>query len=408
MRSLTILVSAYSCEPHRGSEPGVGWNMAVELARHHHVWVLTRPDESGPHIDAELARHPNPNLHFVYCTTPLIGGLWRWGSGGAMQIHYYFWQLQAYFTARRLLRTVKFDAIHHITFVKYSTPSFLALLPVPFFFGPVGGGESAPPPFWRAFSFKARLYEWARSLTRWIGEQDPFTRLTVRRSAIAFATTPETEQRLTTLGAPRTQILAEAALSAAELDTLQPRPPAARPRFLSVGRLLHWKGYHLSIAAFAAAQLGDCDYWLLGTGPETATLQGLIDRLGVGDRVQLLGRQPRSHVLDLLTSSYAFVHPSLHDSGGWACLEAMAAGLPVLCLDLGGPATEVTAATGFKIAAQHPEQVIQDLAAAMGEIVSDRTLRDRLGQGGRDRIKSEYTWSQKVHRINTVYREILG
>ena len=68
-----------------------------------------------------------------------------------MQIHYYLWQIQAYFKAFRLHQEIEFDVVHHVTFVKYSTPSFLSLLPVPFVWGPVGGGESAPKTFLARF-----------------------------------------------------------------------------------------------------------------------------------------------------------------------------------------------------------------------------------------------------------------
>ena len=122
---MKILISAYSCEPGRGSEPGVGWNVVRAIAEHHEVWVLTRPDESKEIIEAELARNPVPNLHFVYFTLPFWKDSLRWGQSGAMQIHYYLWQIQAYFIARKLHREIGFDLTHHVTFVKYSTPSFL-------------------------------------------------------------------------------------------------------------------------------------------------------------------------------------------------------------------------------------------------------------------------------------------
>ena len=39
---MKILVSAYACEPNKGSEPGVGWNFVKELAKKHNTIVLTR------------------------------------------------------------------------------------------------------------------------------------------------------------------------------------------------------------------------------------------------------------------------------------------------------------------------------------------------------------------------------
>ena len=70
MRRLKVLMSAYACEPGRGSEPGVGWVVASEMARYHDVWVITRPNHR-PFIEAELARNPQPDLHFVYWDLPV-------------------------------------------------------------------------------------------------------------------------------------------------------------------------------------------------------------------------------------------------------------------------------------------------------------------------------------------------
>ena len=285
---MKILMSAYSCEPGRGSEPGVGWNVAREMANHHEVWVLTRPDESGEVIEAELARNPVPNLHFVYFNLPLISGLWRLSQSGAMQIHYYLWQIQAYFVARHLHQQIGFDVAHHVTFVKYSSPCFLALLPIPLVWGPVGGGESAPQSFWGDFNWQNLAYERLRALWRGIGELDPFTRMTARRSAIAYATTKDTAERLRYLGSSRVQCLSESGLSQEDVEQLArcPKPDTNPVRYISIARLLHWKGLHLGLQAFAKANIPDAEYWILGDGPEKERLHQLAENLGISHQIK--------------------------------------------------------------------------------------------------------------------------
>jgi glycosyltransferase involved in cell wall biosynthesis len=100
------------------------------------------------------------------------------------------------------------------------------------------------------------------------------------------------------------------------------------------------------------------------------------------------------------------VHPSLHDSGGWVCLEAMAAGRPIICLDHGGPATQVTPETGVKVPVLTPEQVITDLAKAMEMLANDIEICEAMGQSGRERISAEFTWGHKADAINAYYKEI--
>ena len=406
---MKVLLSAYSCEPGKGSERGVGWNVASEVAKYHEVWVLTRPDESREAIEAELERCPSPSLHFVYFTLPFWKDSLRWGQSGAMQLHYYLWQIQAYFVARKLHRDVEFDVIHHVTFVRYSCPSFLCLLPVPFIWGPVGGGESAPDPFWVDFSSKNKVYETLRAVWRFIGECDFFTQLTARRSALIYATTKDTAHRIHQLGAVQVERLSESGLSELEIRQLSqcPAPLASPIRFINIARLLHWKGIYLGLKAFAQAKLHDAEYWVLGEGPELQRLQILSRDLGIDHQVKFLGLVPREEVLLKLGQSSALVHPSLHDSGGWVPLEAMAAGRPVICLDLGGPSELVTPDVGIRVAADSPEQAVSDLAQAMIKLAKNNELRVQMGQAGQQKIKNHYSWAAKAIQFSHVYEKLV-
>lgn len=406
---MKVLISAYSCEPGRGSEPGVGWNVAKEVAKYHEVWVLTRPDESKDAIEAELAHHPVPNLNFVYFTLPFWQDSMRLGQSGAMQIHYYLWQIQAYFVARHLHHEIGFDLIHHVTFVKYSSPCFLCLLPVPLIWGPVGGGESAPKDFWQDFNLRAKAYETARAITRAIGEFDPFVRLTVKRSAVVRATTEDTAQRLYSMGANHVEIVTESGLPEEEVVRLsQCKQPNSVPvRFISMGRLLHWKGFHLGIRAFAQASLPDAEYWVCGDGAEWESLHILVEELGIAHQIKFWGRLPREQTLSKLAESHVLVHPSLHDSGGWVCLEAMAAGRPVICLNLGGPAVQVTKETGFKVPADSLEQTIAGLAEAMIRLATDPELRLQMGQAGKNLIQEQHSWQARGKQLVQLYGNVV-
>lgn len=404
---MKILVSAYACEPNRGSEPGVGWHTVWEVAKYHEVWVLTRPDDGRLAIEKYLTENPNPNLHFVYFTLPIIGGFWQWGSV-AFVLHYYLWQLQAYFVARRLHREIGFDVAHHVTFVRYSTPSFISLLPIPFIWGSVGGGEAAPKIFWRDFSIRAKIYELLRLFAHRVGELDPFLRLTAKRSAVTRVTTKDTARRVSLLGANNIEVASEASLSQTEIDSLGqlPLPPPEPIRFISMGRLLHWKGFHLSLKAFAKASIKNAEYWILGEGIEAKKLQLLAIELKIDRQVKFWGRLPRQETLKKLGESHILVHPSLHDSGGWVCLEAMAASRPIICLDLGGPGVQVTAETGIKIPAHCPQQVVADLSDAMKLLAANSQLRSQLGQSGKQKVKITYNWQTKAQELAKLYEQM--
>lgn len=409
---LKVLLSAYACEPDRGSEPGVGWNMAREIAKHHAVWVLT----SNTHRDAigaELAVRPVANLQVIYLDP--FNWVYDWSQEGKrahwdVHLHYYLWQIKAYFVARSLHQAIRFDLAHHATYVKYSSPSFLSLLPIPFIWGPVGGGETAPRTFRQGLSLRAQVYEFVRDLARRVGEFDPFVHLTARRSVLAWATTEQTRDRLKRIGASQVELFPQIGLNTTEIDVLtrHASDTSAPARFISVGRLLHWKGFHLGLQAFAQAQLPDeAEYWIVGEGPEMARLKVLAEELGIACQVKFWSKLSRQETLQQIAKCTALIHPSLHDSGGLVCLEAMAAGCPVVCLDLGGPGVQVTPATGFKIAAHHPEQAVQEMAAAIRRLTADSSLRQRLGKAGQQYIQTFCHWQARGNRIAEVYQTMI-
>jgi len=402
---LKVLISAYACEPGRGSEPGVGWNVVIEMARRHEVWAITRAN-NRPVIEAELARTPTPSLHMVYYDLPVWARWWKRGQRG-IRLYYYLWQLALYPLIRRLHREIRFDVTHHVTFVKYWMPSVLAFLPVPFLWGPIGGGESAPKSFQVDGGWGGRLYEMLRSIARRCGENDPLVLAAARRSALALAVTEATAQRLRAIGAKHVDILSAMGLTAAErshLGTLSPAAGGELVRFLSLGNLLHLKGFHLGLRAFAAANVAHSEYWLIGDGPYRTHLQRLARSLGIAHRVHFWGALPRPEALVKLGLCDVLVHPSLHDSGGWVCLEAMAGGKPVICLDLGGPGALVTGETGFKIPALKPDQAVQGIARAMAVLAKDPRVRARMGRAGKELVASTYAWEQKGELVRALYR----
>ncbi|MBH8571530.1 glycosyltransferase family 4 protein [Nostocaceae cyanobacterium CENA369] len=406
---MKIIISAYACEPGQGSEPGVGWNVVREVSKYHQVWVLT----SHCHrlgIEAELASNPLPNLNFVYLDP--FGWVIDWSLKGKqtqrwVQFHYYIWQIKAYFVSCLLYQEINFDIVHHVTYVRYSSPSFVSLLPIPFIWGPVGGGESTPKAFYKDFSLRSRIYELLRNLARWLGEQDPFVRLTARRSSLAWATTEDTAKRLHHIGAKNVRVRSQLGISQEELIKIDYTMPINSPiRFISVGRLLHWKGFHLGLAAFAKANLSDCEYWIVGEGPEEQQLRILTQELGISEQVKFCGSLSRNQTWSKIGHCHILVHPSLHESGGFVCLEAMALGRPVICLDLGGPAVQVTSETGFKIPAHTPEQAVQDIAQAMRCLVSDPELRLCMGHAGQQRVKKFFSWEIKGFFLSELYKEV--
>jgi len=407
---LKILMSAYACEPGKGSESAGGWHRVLQAARFHDVWVITRANNRQK-IDSDTTIRNHPHIHWVYYDLPWILRFWKRGSRG-IQLYYFLWQFGIYGVAKRLHREVRFDLIHHVTLVRYWTPSLLVRLSAPMIFGPVGGGESCPKSFYSTFRFGGRLKEHLRDTVRWVAEHELLNRATVRNAAIVLATTDQSAERVRKMGAHNVSVSASFALTQEELDEFN-KPTAVHEnsfRFISMGRLLHWKGFHLGLQAFAQIhkECPQSEYWIVNNGPEKERLQTLARELGIESKVTFFGKLPTlADVHAKLHQSDVLVHPSLHDSFGNVCLEAMAAAKPVICLDLGGPAIQITDQCGFKILADHPEHAVASMATAMKTLYRDPELRQRMGANGRARANEFFRWDRKGDEMNAIYLKVV-
>jgi glycosyltransferase involved in cell wall biosynthesis len=112
-------------------------------------------------------------------------------------------------------------------------------------------------------------------------------------------------------------------------------------------------------------------------------------------------------MMTILANSDVFVMPSLRESCGNSVLEAMAMGLPVVVADWGGPGLIVDASCGMKVAPDSPAALVAGLAEAMATLVADPELRQRLGQAGRSRIRSQhFDWDTKIDYLMGVFERV--
>jgi glycosyltransferase involved in cell wall biosynthesis len=170
--------------------------------------------------------------------------------------------------------------------------------------------------------------------------------------------------------------------------------------------LIYWKGAHLAIKAIA--QTSDATLTLAGDGPSRRGLERLAARLGVSSRVTFVGQVSSAQVQALYERHDVLLFPSLQDSGGLVVLEAMAAALPVVCVNLGGPGLSVTPDTGIAVAPSNPELVVEELATALTALGADPQHRRSMGEAARRRVMEVYAWDQKGELMRTLYAECAG
>jgi glycosyltransferase involved in cell wall biosynthesis len=354
----------------------------VEIARlGHEVHVLTRANNVSA-IERGLAALDGVQAHIHGYDLPRWARWWKKGVRG-VHLYYLLWQWYAYRQARKLHAQEGFDLVHHITIGVYRHPSFMGGLGIPFIFGPIGGGEYSPPALLRSVLRSARIYEFLRSTANRIAAFDPLVRSTFRHASLILCKTQETMAAVPLEMRKKCICLLEVGIDPVLMAQL-PSAGSERPQFLFAGRLVYWKGIHLIFPALKQVRqdVPDATLTIVGEGKDRAWLQTVAQHCGVGDSVEWPGWVPREKLIQLYGRYTAFVFPSLHDSSGNVVVEAISQGLPVICLDVGGPGAILPDNCGFKIAAwdRTEEQVVSALAAAMKQLACNSALRRELAE----------------------------
>lgn len=407
---MKILVSAYACEPGKGSEPGVGWNFSKELSSRHEVTVLTR--ENNRETILGSGEPWIERVKWVFIDPPRWLTFWKRGGRG-VQLFYVLWQVAAFCHVKRMLKQETFDRIHHITFGKYWVPSFLSYTGLPVVFGPVGGGEKLPRGYFWGLSWSGRLAEVGKTVFSWIVPRLPIFRGAYRRMTHVLCATEQTQHAVKKLVKCPTEVIPQSGLSAEELELTAKIAESVQksktPLFVTASRLNHWKAIDLAIKAFAdvVKQHPDARLEILGGGPELNRLKRLVVKLGLQGQVVFLGRLPTlGDVYRKIASATALIHPALHEAFGQACLEALALSTPVICWDWGGPGLIVDKTCGSAIVFSGSRDCdLASMTSAMGKFCLLPAAGNELGLAGRLRAEREFTWDKIVATITKLHTD---
>jgi rhamnosyl/mannosyltransferase len=178
------------------------------------------------------------------------------------------------------------------------------------------------------------------------------------------------------------------------------------PLWLSVGRLIYYKGLPVALRALLSVK---GTLLVLGTGPMERELKALAAELGITNRLVFHGHATTDELVGVYHAATALWFPSTARSEGFGLVqvEAMAAGCPVLNTAIAGSGVPWVCRheqEGLTVSVNDPES----LTTAANRLQSEPGLRARLAAAGRKRAASEFDCRMMVKRSLTIYENVLG
>lgn len=407
---LKVLISAYACSPYKGSEPGVGWGFVAELAKIHDLWVIVEEEKFRADVERYLAENDDwlHTVRFFFLRkgrSRMLRKIWP----PSYYWHYQRWHQDAFELAVNLHQQVGFDIVHQLTMVGFREPGFLWKLGVPFVWGPIGGMGLFPWRFLAAIGGYGALYYIGYNLYNlW---QMSFSSRPRRAAKAAGAglISATTENQV---GARKYWGCSSALISEVGLPPGPHIKPTVRTRAEPL-RIV-WTGLHiprkaLNLALSALAKLPESESWelsVLGVGPRSSIWHSQAEKLGLVKRCRFYGWLARDEAMNIMKASHLMIITSLRDLTSTVTVEALALGLPIVCLDHCGFADVIDDSCGIKVPVTTPARVVEDLSAAISKLGRDEVLRAKLAAGAVVRSK-DFSWEKKADLVDSIYQRML-
>jgi len=233
---------------------------------------------------------------------------------------------------------------------------------------------------------------------------------------ISVADAMTTQANAVGIGRPEQFVTAYSAIE--ENDFLEPISQERKNQFrrkygiaedavvlVTIARLFMLKGhdYIIESAKELSKRFGNCVWLFVGDGNLADHYKQQIRELGLAERIKFTGLLPPSEIPLAIASSDILVHCSLREGLARTLPQAMLCGRPAISFDVDGAREVVNENTGRLIEPKNVEQLIK----ACAELIEDEGLRKKLGQQGRESVKTKFAPDTMVDTIEAVYRKLL-
>ena len=408
-RRARVLQLSYACSPAKGSEPGVGWNRAVQAARYSDVWVICEGNEFGEVIRRrQSGSDAVSGLHFEFVPkTPCEEALSR--LPGLYYLGYNLWHRRAFRLAQSMHRAISFDLVHQVNMCGFREPGYLWRLDAPFVWGPVGGTQNYPWRFLSQADWLGGIGEVVRSVSNELQLRfSPRVRQAAAKAALVMTANSTNQADFERARIAKPVQLLETGLGSVDAEIPVERKPNDPLKILWVGEFRTWKALPLLLRALGRCRSElDFELRIVGAGSLESSWRREAERLEIADRCTWLGWRPRHELLTQYQWADVLPFTSLRDTSGNVVLEAMAAGVPVICLDHQGVRDLVTHECGVKIPVSRPRRVVDAIHHSLLTLARQPAQHIELRRGAVRRAE-EFLWSRQGDRMQQMYRDILG
>ena len=413
---LKILINAYACSPDMGSEPGMGWNWCMNLAKYCELFIITE-GEFRDKIEMVVPTLPQGvNMHFYYNPVPERVRKMCWNQGDWRFYKYYKdWQKKSADIARGICEKEKIDILHQLNMIGFREPGYLWQVSretgIPFVWGPIGGLKQFPLAYARDSSLGMFLFMLLKNVINvWQLKCSDRVKKALQQASLLISSIPDSQRAIRKYKSFDSFIIPETGTYPySTFSQDRQRFHKSYLTLLWIGKFDYRKRLDLAINIVAKLSKSDKKIILkvLGTGNNTqvAYAKFYAQKANIEDCLLWMGNCPNAQVIDEMRTADLFLFTSVNEDTSTVVLEAISNLLPVMCFDTCGMASVVTEDVGIKIPLTNPKQSVKDFAEKIAYLDVHRDVLETMSENCKRRAE-ELSWDNKAKQMLKLYEEV--
>lgn len=407
---ISVLINAYACNPRWGSEPGMGWNWVINIAKFCEVFVITE-GEWKDNIEEAVSLLPQKNnIHFFYLPVSDRIRKMCWNQGD-WRFYYYYkkWQKRAYEKALQIISEHKIDIVHQLNMVGFREPGFLYKIEgIPFVWGPIGGMNNFPEEYLKGARLKFRIFSMLKNrINLFQIKYSKRVKKALLRADCLVSAVPTSNLYIKRYHGLNSIVIGETGCDLKDDSVYDYNRFFDSKTFdiLWVGQVYFRK--QLSLALRTISLLKENKKIRLhivspATESEIECYKNEAENLGISELCVWHGKLKNSEVHELMQKYHLFFFTSVVDETSTVILEAIGSGLPILCFDTCGFGPIVDESLGYKIPISNPDKSIKEFSQIIKYLEVNREELVRISKSGK--IKTDIlSWSYKAKQLVDCY-----
>ncbi|EKE05267.1 MAG: hypothetical protein ACD_19C00377G0002 [uncultured bacterium] len=409
---ISVLINAYACSPHTGSELGMAWHWIINLANYCKIFVITE-GEFQDRIESELkSLHQKGNICFYYNPVPARIRKICWNQGDWRFYFYYkLWQKKTLRIANEIIKKHKIDIIHQLNMIGFREPGYLwKINTIPYIWGPIGGMANIPLGYLEEENIKQKLFVYLKAIIN--NYQVKYSKRVVEsinRADALIAAVEEVEKTIHKIHNKKAYLINETGCYPGSCSLSSLKKSSSSFKILWVGKFDFRKQLGLALKTIAAIKnLSGIEFHIIGESSKQTTYNymTMAENLGIHNICIWHGFLSNENVQEHMKNADLLLFTSIMEGTPHVVLEAISNCLPVLCFDTCGQSNSVNDEVGIKIKVSCTTKSVEDFAEKIYMLYNQREKLYSMSKSCLAR-QIELSWDSKSQQMIAIYQKVL-